>query len=263
MDTKETIVMKGKTLITAGCSFTQTEIPSMNFTRDNWPKHLSDRNYAELINYGMFATGNEMIARTIIHGVSKSLKDNKDIVVGVMWSGKERHTVYSDTATRPGKGNFPYGPRRFIKEPIDVLHPNAVSPSTGGWLDMSASGLTVPEHPWHDLIKNWYSVFSNKAYSEIRTLENILMVQNYLELNNIDYFMCGYMDDVMSFNLNENTTYLHDLIDWSKCIKTGMLEWCESRNYLISKEDKHPSDIGSLEYTKQIIETHLTERDLI
>ena len=42
-----------------------------------------------------------------------------------------------------------------------------------------------------------------------------------------------------------------------------MLEWCESRNYLISKEDKHPSDIGSLEYTKQIIETHLTERDLI
>ena len=253
--------MKDKTLITAGCSFTQTEIPAMNFTRDNLPKHLSDRNYGELINYGMFATGNEMIARTIIHGVSKSIKDNKDIVVGVMWSGVERHTVYSDTATRPVKGDFPYGPRRFIKEPIDVLQPNAVS--KGGWLDMSAGLLTVPDHPWHDLIKNWYSVFSNKAYSQIKTLENILMVQNYLELNNIDYFMCAYMDNVLSFDLNENTTYLHDLIDWSKFIKTGMLEWCESRNYIISETDQHPTDTGSLEYTKQIIETHLKERDLI
>ena len=73
--------MKRKTLVVSGCSFTQTDVPAMQWVRQNWPMQLSTRNNWKLSNYGFMQSGNDMIARTLIRGVSEALKDDDDIIV--------------------------------------------------------------------------------------------------------------------------------------------------------------------------------------
>lgn len=225
--------------------------------------HLSTRNNWKLLNYGFMQSGNDMIARTLIRGVSESLKEDNDIIVGVMWSGKDRHAVFNPDMPNPASDNFAYGPRNFIDTPVDVHHPKTVSLRKGGWLNFFPNLDAILDHPWLDLSSLWYKNYNNKIYSDIMTLENILQAQTFLELHNIDYFMSGFMDDTLQFKLNKHTQWLYDLINWDKFITVGMLEWCESRNYIRSETDRHPTDAGSLEYTKQIIEPHLKERELL
>lgn len=83
-----------KVLLTSGCSFTETE---EGHTRC-WPLPLSEILQIPLVNYGKSSVGNQYIARTIILGVEKLLQEYtaKDILVGVMWSGTDRHEVYQN-----------------------------------------------------------------------------------------------------------------------------------------------------------------------
>lgn len=258
--------MSHKTLITSGCSFTQTELPCMNIKFNAWPQQLATKHNLNLINYGFFATGNSMIARTLIYGVSKFLKrkESKDLLVGVMWSGQDRHAVFSEDARRPAKYNMPIGPRNFIRNPVDVLHPNTQFTDIGGWINLTHGTDNLKEFPYQDLNTNWYKNFNNRTFSEITTLENILWTQNFLELHNIDYFMSGFTDDSLNFNTNdENINWLYELIDWDKFISTGMHEWCKEKNLLKDDDDKHPSEEGHIKYAEQFIEPHLKARSLI
>ena len=88
--------MSHKTLITSGCSFTQTELPSMNIKFNAWPQQLATKHNLNLINYGFFATGNSMIARTLIYGVSKFLKDGDD-----KHPSEEGHIKYTEQFIEP------------------------------------------------------------------------------------------------------------------------------------------------------------------
>lgn len=256
--------MSHKTLITSGCSFTQTELPCIDRKFNTWPQQLATKYNLNLINYGFFATGNSMIARTLIYGVSEFLKESKDLIVGVMWSGQDRHAFYSEDARRPAKFNMPIGPRNFIRTPIDVLHPNTQHTDMGGWINLLLGTSTIENFPYQHLNNAWYKNFNNRTFSEITTLENILWAQNFLELHNIDYFMSGFTDDSLTFNINnENIKWLYELINWDKFISTGMYEWCKEENLLQEHDDKHPSEEGHKKYTEQFIEPHLNARSLI
>jgi len=251
-----------KTIITSGCSFTQTHLPSMNITVSNWPLHLSTRHDLELVNYGYMGSGNAMIARTILHGVTKYLNQASDILVGIMWSGRNRHSVYKEDVITPASP-FPCGPRRFIDNPIDVEHPNSKVKKPGGWLDLNA--ITSDDNPWKNTNNIWYNYFYDNTYSTILTLENILWVQSFLELHNINYFMSVYTNDVLDYDVNDsNIKWMHDSVKWDKFIKIPMYEWCKDQSKeFIKFKDEHPSDIGSNEYVKNIIEPHLQSRGLI
>jgi hypothetical protein len=77
-----------KKLIASGCSFT--------FEPWSWPTPTSQLLNMDLINVGMGSQGNGLISKKIIYTVDKELKKTKpeDILVGIMWSGIDRHDVY-------------------------------------------------------------------------------------------------------------------------------------------------------------------------
>lgn len=83
-----------RVLLTSGCSFTETE---EGHTRC-WPLPLSESLDLPLVNYAKSSVSNQYIARTIIQGVEKLLQAYvaEDILVGVMWTGIDRHEVYQD-----------------------------------------------------------------------------------------------------------------------------------------------------------------------
>mgnify|MGYP003647814735 CR=1 FL=1 len=81
-----------KVLLTSGCSFTETE---EGHTRC-WPLPLSESLNVPLVNYAKSSVGNQYIARTIVQGVERLLEElsAEDLLVGVMWTGIDRHEVY-------------------------------------------------------------------------------------------------------------------------------------------------------------------------
>ena len=86
-----------KKLITGGCSF--TEWPQ---NVETWPKFLLEQlpDYTHA-NAALGSSGNGLISRRVIYETTQALKqyDAKDILVGVMWSGPDRHDFYVQHVT--------------------------------------------------------------------------------------------------------------------------------------------------------------------
>ena len=81
-----------KILNTSGCSF--SECVTYIAGNGTWPRHLAKTlEEHEHVSYAMGSQGNGLISRSIIYGVTKALQTYKpeDILVGVMWSGSNRH----------------------------------------------------------------------------------------------------------------------------------------------------------------------------
>lgn len=79
-----------KQLITGGCSFSECESPWIS----TWPKHLANTlSEYQHIGTGLSSQGNGLISRQVIYQVTESLKrtSTNNILVGVMWSGPDRH----------------------------------------------------------------------------------------------------------------------------------------------------------------------------
>jgi hypothetical protein len=81
-----------KQLITSGCSFSECRSHV-----GTWPKHLADAlpDYAH-VSTAMGSQGNGLISRRAIYQVTEALKQTspEDILVGIMWSGPDRHDFY-------------------------------------------------------------------------------------------------------------------------------------------------------------------------
>ena len=75
-----------KILITGGCSFSADDYC--------WPVHLQNKlSYDTHYQTGVGSSGNDLISRKVIWQVNKCLKSGikpEDMLVGIMWSGKER-----------------------------------------------------------------------------------------------------------------------------------------------------------------------------
>lgn len=234
--------MYKKTLITSGCSFT--------FEQWNWPTFVCKELDYDLINVGMASQGNGLIAKKVIYNVDKFLKTHtsNDLIVGIMWSGIDRHDFYTDDSTIISNING------WIENPTNVVD------GRKNWIITNAH--------WNiSQAKLWYENLHTSVGAMIITIQNILMVQWYLERKGIKYFMSTFLD---IFHINgtddliyhPEVKYLYNMIDFSKFLPvSGCHEWIkENCNELgFKKPDNngyigmHPTEYGHKIFSKEVI----------
>lgn len=236
-----------KILITGGCSFSEC-ISGL----DTWPIHLD----AALSNYqhiskGMSSQGNGLISRSIIYEVSEQLKkfDSKDILVGVMWSGPDRHEFYSENPVTHKKDLWLENPTKFIPA------------ADKNWVIMN----------WHwspEYVKYYYANFSNLISSYIYTLEHILRLQWFLKIHNIRYFMSTYTGEVLPeiVKTHIDTQHLYEQLDIEQFLPVvGEHEWCRDFTDLpfVSEGNDHPSGKQHKVFTDRVIIPFLQSKNYI
>tara|TARA_R110001592_G_scaffold141305_1_gene362718 strand:+ start:213 stop:1031 length:819 start_codon:yes stop_codon:yes gene_type:complete len=257
-------------LVTGGCSFSEPISPWIT----TWPKHLENHiNPTSSHHTGMGSAGNGMISRSVIHKVSQLLKENnaKDLLVGIMWSGPDRHEVFVDKKDitesithgmlipgENGKSLGVYNPYNFINEDNEQA-----------WL------LLHPHNSGDTRSEAWYKHLHNKVGAYINTIEHILRTQWFLKSHSIKYFMTTYTGEVLPKTLpiknffktqsnllpellseNKHTKHLYEQIDFAQFLPVeGEYEWCRDKSGLEFpiKNDNHPSSDQHLLFTKEVI----------
>lgn len=240
-----------KILITGGCSFSEC----ISTFIDTWPRHLA-RSIPEYthIPTGMGSQGNGLISRKVIYAVSQALKTERpeDILVGVMWSGINRHEKYSSyhlTEFEQNKNNWQRNPTRVVEN------------SNDNWY--------VFNHHWDiPIVKNYYRNYYDDVGAMIASIEHILKVQWFLKNNNIKYFMSTYTDEVLTnkFVNHIDVKYLYDMIDMDKFLPVSSeYAWCRDSSSFdfLNKGDPHPSTEQHGEFTEKVILPFLTQRQFV
>lgn len=213
-----------------------------------WPRYLAQvlPDYTH-VSKAMGSQGNGLISRGIIYQVSESLKTTvpEDILVGIMWSGVDRHDYYRDNP--PPLENIDgwvTNPTKFIPE------------SKGGWL--------ILNHHWRSVkAKNYYVTFHDHIGAMISTLEHILRVQWFLKANNIRYFMTTFTSEVLPdwIKTHVDTQHLYDQIDFDYFLPVkGEDDWCREYFKFV---DHHPSKKQHQAFTEQIIVPFIKDRRYI
>jgi hypothetical protein len=242
-----------KILITSGCSFTD---PSYA-----WPNHLSKKLDLKLENIAFASQGNGLISRKLIYTInqiSKSILNENDVIVGIMWSGIDRTERYIEPL-----GDFYFKPNGLLNEVV-----------TNVVLGYRNWRLMLPDWIKHVDCKLHYEIFNNKISSKVYTIEHILRTQWFLEKHNIKYFMSTYMDIFKDKNSNEHpdVKYLYDMIDFSKFLPvSGCFEWVKEnypKEFMVFDKngnilDFHPTDIGHEKFTDEVIIPYIKEKNLI
>jgi len=220
-------------LITSGCSFSLTD-QNMEDHFKTWPNYLSEELGMPLTSKAMGSQGNGLISRGIIYEVSQNLKW-EEIKVGIMWSGTDRHEVWSE--------------EQFEK-------------NVDGWVENPTGFIPETKH-WQILNPHWkihksdiyYKHLHEQMYGYINTLEHILRTQWFLDKCGIPYFMTFMKDPIFpnEINLmpgNEELKHLRDLINWDKFLPVkGMYEWCDGCEGIAD----HPSTEQHEQFTREVI----------
>lgn len=239
---------KRKILLTGGCSFSEC----ISTHIDTWPRHL-EKNLPtyEHISTGMGSQGNGLISRRIIYNLTQLIKkiNSENILVGIMWSGPNRHDFYSSQDYVLDKDTGMENPTRFVKD------------ATGSW--------TIINQCWrNELSLQYYGNFYDHIGSLIYTYEHILRVQWFLKLHNIKYFMTTYTNEVFPTDqiTNNNVQHLYEQINFDQFLPVqGEYEWCRDYSGLEFpvKGDNHPSTQQHQRFTKQVILPFLQQKDYV
>jgi hypothetical protein len=172
-----------KILITSGCSFSIYE-PQHFLT---WTGHLENAlgqyGYGNHISTSMGSQGNGLISRGALHSVITALKtyEPQDILVGIMWSGSNRHDyrcAYPDTLSfgNINIDGWVENPTAFIKD------------APKNWI--------ILNHGWKiEEAKAYYKYFYDYIGAIINSLEHILRLQLFLKSKNIPYFFTNFTDN--------------------------------------------------------------------
>lgn len=238
-----------KTLITGGCSFSECRSPWIS----TWPKHLA----AALPDYqhtstAMGSQGNGLISRQVIYQVTKALKQTSadNILVGIMWSGPDRHDFYVQPSTEVFASNgWMENPTRFVKN------------SPGKW--------QILNHHWTtDYDKLYYTNFHSYHGALIYTLEHILRTQWFLKSHGIKYFMSTYTGEVLPdiAKTHPDMQHLYNLINTSVFLPVvGEYEWCRDYSGLEFPvpNDPHPGTEQHRLFVEQVVLPFLKERNSI
>jgi hypothetical protein len=243
MDTK-------KTLLASGCSFT--------FEPWNWPTFVTQEMGWDLLNVGMASSGNGLISRKIIYNVNQLLKTHSsdDIVVGVMWSGFDRHEFHID-------------------DPIHIQNINGWVENPTSIINGRKNWVITNIHWKNHHAKMWYEHLHTNVGAMIITLEHILRTQWFLEKHNIKYFMTSYLNIFNYMGANNiisdpEVKYLYDMIDFNKFLPIdGCHEWVK-KYYEFSGgfnlPDKngvvgiHPTEFGHKKFAEQVIVPYIKEK---
>lgn len=242
-----------KLLITSGCSFTET----LTGSTKTWPLWLEETTGLTLHNVAMGSQGNGLIARKLIHAVAEKLTtcSADDLLVGVMWSGPDRHDFFSDDPELDLKNN---DSQAWVPLPTQVIpHGNK---RHKGWVICNHGWSTRSSELFY---KNFYSQIGQMVY----TLEHILRVQWFLQTMGIKYFMSTYTSEVLPSMLLEDVELrpLWQLIDKSKFLPIpGCYEWCrDNTNIYFRRHDIHPLSEHHELFVKEFLTPHLKSIGLL
>ena len=239
-----------KTLIVGGCSFT--------FEPWNCPGPTSEELDLNLINVGMGSQGNGLISKKVIYTVEQQLKIKKseEIIVGIMWSGFDRHEIYIEN------------PKKYINIDGWIENPTSIIDGYKNWLILNCN--------WKiEEAEMWYTNFHTNISATIESIKNILFTQLYLEKRNIKYFMTTFVDvfDLWKHEINNvEVKYLYDMIDFNNFIPIkGCAEWVRE-NYLeigftdpikAAYELHHPNSDGHKKFAKDVVVPYLKEKKYV
>jgi len=234
-----------KVLVTGGCSFT------VNSGCNTWSYYLSKAlpNH-EFHNFGLGSQGNGLISRSVIYGVQHLLKIHppEDLLVGIMWSGKDRHDYYCENHHElhfilNKINNF------WMKNPTEFLkfESKAAPPK---WV--------ILNHHWGDQgnynAELYYKNFYSQVGAAIYSLEHILRVQWFLKQHKVKYFMTTYMDHVLHDDpalKDPEVKYLYDMIDFKEFLPVS------SEASWLKEIDGHPTTEQHEAFTKDVIIPYL------
>ena len=236
-----------KVVISSGCSFTDTA------WANTWPVHLV-KYYptAQHIKSGLSASGNGLISRKIIYEVTEALKTHKpkDILVGVMWSGRDRHDVYlSDPPKFEHNSGWRSNPTRFIKS------------SSNHW--------TLLNWYWeNDFAKQYFTQYHDNIGSQIYTIEHVLRIQWFLQLHQIPYFMSTFTDEVFDKGMinHIDVDHLYEQIDFTHFLPVkGEHEWARDHSGLpfAQHDAMHPTEDQHKMFVDEVIVPYLKTKNYL
>lgn len=254
-------------IITSGCSFSDI---SNGYT---WPLHLSSSYNISSCHTGLSSQGNGLIARKALYAVHRALMQGinpEEILVGIMWSGPDRHDTYFSTMSDQLKDD--------VKK-IDTMRINPTSfveGDSGGWLIMNNN--------WKEKTSRiYYSHLHDFINHRINTYEKILWVQSQLKVLGINYFMVPYTNEVFNditpdtnnyIHTNPNLLWMKNLVDWSHWLPVkSMHDWCYKYwtdddfgtmtfqriedGVWITWPDNHPTEIMHKRFVEEIVLPHI------
>ena len=234
-------------LVTSGCSFTdKIAYP------ENWSVQLERSLDVEHVALGFISQGNGLISRKLIHYLS-TVDDVSDILVGVMWSGPDRHDLYIEDGKSDDK---------VLSRPGHGLNDMVDDDDIGAWYPINLNRKDK-------FATTYFKHYHSEIGCRIITYEHILRTQWYLEKRNIKYFMMAYTSNPMGMaGDHPQLKYLWDEIDHTNFIKDDHITWLNNNmNYSIKRKKldylSHPEPLDSIAYTEKVILPFLRDKGLI
>ena len=262
-----------KNLLTFGCSFTEDGLIEYHMRGKTWPHVLEKQMNTKLVNLGSGMSGNSFIAKQLINTISHHYMDEKDLVVGVMWTDVSRKDIlvsrketleWSDVTTEKYPDKHPQN-KSWLDHVIDnkLTYPNI---ALGGKVykeskDINSlwmkSGATDQWETTSKFWETWYKDYYTFEGMFWETLENILRTQWFLEKYNIPYFMTS-LNDLFTEGLSkyEEPKHLYNLIDMDKfCLYDGTKGIYEHNveNNIPFDETMHSTQKGQRVFCEDVI----------
>lgn len=241
-----------KRFLSGGCSFSMVPVMFKGISIENWPVHVENYLQVPSIHTGLAAAGNSFILKSILYQLSQ-IENKDDLLVGVMWSGADRHMFYNT-----GRVLLPSEMKGIYKNHMPMP------------VKISGEDAFYFINPNSDYIysKIYYNTFYDEIGSLIETMQNILTLQWYLKQHNIRYFMTKFSEYVIPNAIqaeHPDLKYLYDMIDFSEWLPgSDMMSFCKESGLLnVLPNDQHPSTEQSKLYTEQVIMPYLKNKGYI
>lgn len=234
--------MTPKVLVTSGDSFSNClwDLHGDIYNR-TWPIWLKDHwPGIEHWSEGLGGQGNQLIAHRLQYRVEQVLKVYRpqDIVVGVMWTGRDRWEIFRrQTMHVPAVNGEEGHPVKFIS---------------------NADGQWIMFHPQylHHLNEMFYRQLYDSIWMQINTLNAVLNTQRYLREKGIRYFMSTSFDACFDQNLRHdpNVEWLWDQIDFTTWLPvTSMQDWCKENCPIPGVNNFHPRSEQCEQFVAQVL----------
>ena len=264
-------MLQNKTIITGGCSFsTHADVPPMNEYEKTWVNYLS-KDCDKIISTGLPACGNSLISKRVIHQLHKHKEE--DLMVCIMWSDPIRRDLFvSKEETLEWDG---LTKKLGTTEPVrlDENFDNNYTYDNRTWGYLRSGGLPSKDGYTYKEYKKWFENYYEHYYTDeesfILTLESILKVQWYCELNNIPYIFHTWKD-IFSEYLNRGyneAQHLWDMIDFNKWVFyknfDGLLSYSDDNNFEKWDDGHHIKNIGHKNYYEEILKKRLLNESSI
>jgi len=255
------IIMKYKTLIVSGCSYTENS--------GSWAYVLASKYNLELVNLAVPGVGNRHILFSLLSYLTKNNVDPETTLIGIMWSHPmRRHQII--------EFNSSYADTSIYKYEYDQYNRAVTNIDFYGKLDMS--------HPLvrEEVYKNTV-VLSNYNRSA-HTFETWTYVEStiaYLLANKFIFFQTIFLDYLNGSDLikhNSEWTPQHEYYYTAELARIGLTQnkvnWLDLRHeqYLgeyayftkkLASDNMHPNQDCHLQWTTEILIPKLKEMQIL